>query len=160
MADNTKNQVASLVLVAFRSRHLTPEVGTWKEQSAVPSAESCSRQVWYGTEKDFTDFPTTPNVTFLRGAEAYKLLLSLISGFESKKTAETHIRHQFFKNWRTFEKNHNEIADNYRSLIKQLRADTNYIQDYIANDWKVQREEHASTSSISFSTSSPIAIVT
>lgn len=144
MTANPKIQVADLVLVDFRSRHLTPAIRLWKEQNAVPFAESCSRQIWYGIETDFKDFPNdSPNIALLKGADAYKLLLSLISGFESKRLGETHIRHQFFNGWHAFEQSHPDTADSYRSLIKQLKTDTTYIQDYITNDWKVSREEYA-----------------
>ena len=138
-------EVRDLVVLDFRSRYLTPEISDWKEHSAVPNAESCARQVWYGRTQDFEDFPTanSKHITRLEGAKAYELLLSVISGYHSAREMETHIRHQFMMGWRAFERCHPDKAPQFKSLIKQLRTDATFIHDNITNGWKPQRLEYA-----------------
>lgn len=143
-SNDNKVQVSDLVLVDFRSKFLTKDIENWRADSVVPAGESCARQVWYGTQQDFENFPSDqPNVNFKYGADAYELLLSLTSGFESKKICETHIRFQFFNGWRAFREKHPDIAPKYQSLIKQIKTDTSFINENIVSGMKTHRKEHA-----------------
>lgn len=140
---DTRVQVADLVLVDFRTKNLTPEIQAWKDATPVPYAESCSRQIWYGTREDFANFPFTPEVNRLESAEAYNLLLRIASGYESKRICETHVRHQLYDGFRVFEDNHPERSRDFKSLIKMLKTDLALFDDRIMCDYRTRREEHS-----------------
>ncbi len=136
--------VADLVVIDFHSKHLTPEIQAWKENAAVPFAASCSRQIWYGTPEDFKDFPYPANkdaVKTLNGAEAYSALLRVISGFESNRLGETHVKSQFYEGWRCFNDEYPDKAESYQRLVGMLNEDVNFIRNDIASAFKYQRHE-------------------
>lgn len=136
--------VGDLMVIDFHSKHLTPEIQAWKEQAAVPFAASCARQIWYGTEDDFRDFPYPENrdaVKTLKGAEGYSALLRVLSGFESNRLGETHVKSQFDEGWRCFNDEHPDKAEGYQRLIGMLREDVNFIRNDIASAFKYQRHE-------------------
>lgn len=138
-------QISDLVLVDFHSKHLTPEIQEWKQKASVPFAESCARQIWYGRKEDFQDFPYPENpggkIKTLHGAQAYSALLRLISGFESNRVGETHVKSQFFEGWRCFNDEFPEVAEGYQRLIGYLNEDVNFIRNDIAGGFKYQRHE-------------------
>lgn len=136
--------VADLMVIDFNSKHLTPEIQAWKEQAAVPFAASCARQIWYGTEEDFADFPYPENreaIRTLRGAEGYSALLRVQSGFESSRLGETHVKSQFDEGWRCFNDEYPDKAEGYQRLIGMMREDVNFVRNDIAEAFKQQRHE-------------------
>lgn len=137
-------QVSDLVVIDFHTKHLTPEIQEWKERTSVPFAASCARQIWYGTEEDFEDFPYPPNreaVKILKGAEAYSALLRVQSGFESSRLGETHVKSQFDEGWRCFNDEDPDKAEGYQRLIGMMREDVNFIRNDIAAAFRYQRHE-------------------
>ena len=138
--------IDELVVIDFHTTDLTPEIQDWKEKAAVPFAASCARQIWYGTQDDFEDFPFPEDyekVDFLQGPDAYADLLRVVSGFESKRVGETHIRSQFYDGWRCFNEEYPEIARDYQTMIGMIKQDVNFIRNHITSNFKQQRHEHA-----------------
>lgn len=141
--EDTRVQVSDLVMVDFRTANLTPDVESWKNTHAVPYAESCARQIWYGTQQDFADFPFSPAIKKLEGADAYNLMLRIASGYESKRICETHVRHQLYDGFRVFQAEHPDKAKDYQALMKMLKTDLKFVTDKITSQYKTRREEHS-----------------
>ncbi len=130
-----KNDIAvsDLVVIDFKSSVITPEIKAWMETAPVPFAESCSRQVWYGDESSFADFPCKDQqkVSVLTGAQAYASLLKVMSGLASARVGETHVRGQFADGWRTLVSNHPEESQRFQKIYGKLRNDVTFCKDHI-----------------------------
>ena len=127
------------MVVDFESEHLTQEIEDWRNGAIVPYAASCARQIWYGTPGDFDKFPVKgnqPNLTFYFGEEAYAHLLKIVSGYESKRLGETHIRGQFYDGWRWLQQHHPEDAKRFQRIVGQLKKDANFIKNSISANFK------------------------
>ena len=130
--------VQKLAVIDFMTDYLTPEMSAWKDEARVPYAASCARQIWYGELDDFSDFPlpeNTDNFLLLRGPEAYAHLLKVISGFESKRVGETHVRGQFYDSWRIMRESYPEEAKRFERLVGQLRMDASFVQNSISSNF-------------------------
>ena len=145
MSDRVK--VEDLAVVDFNTKHYSPEIQEWKEEHTFPFAAACSKQVWYGEAHEFENFPYPPENTnqikTLHGAEAYAHILGIMSGFQSPKEGESHIRSDFNVGWRTFCAEDAEKSLRYQGLVGHLREDVNFIRDDIASRFLPHRHEHA-----------------
>lgn len=130
--------VQNLAVIDFMTDYLTPAMREWKDEARVPYAASCARQIWYGEMSDFIDFPLpkdTNDFLLLQGREAYAHLLKVISGFESKRVGETHVRGQFYDSWRIMKESNPEEAKRFERLVGQLRMDANFVQNSISSNF-------------------------
>ncbi|MBL4803370.1 MAG: hypothetical protein JKY71_00770 [Alphaproteobacteria bacterium] len=135
--------VQNLAVIDFMTDYLTPEMSAWKDEARVPYAASCARQIWYGEMEDFADFPLPAdkeNFLLLQGKEAYSHLLKVISGFESKRVGETHVRSQFYDSWRVMKESYPEEAKRFERLVGQLRMDANFVQNKISANFAEECE--------------------
>ncbi len=122
----------NLVVININANYLTPEIKTWKEGRRILCAENCARQVFYGLEEDFEDFPYASGSIAERidGAEAYVFLLKLLIGFKSPRFGETHIVNQFFERWKKTSRNRPpDILARYQKFIGHIRTDVNYVRN-------------------------------
>ncbi len=138
--------VSNLFVVDYNSMFETDEMRNWRENTAVPFAASCSRQIWYGHEKNFKDFPYPENrahIKTVRGVEGYAALLRVVSGFESQRLGETHIRSQFYDGWRCIVEKNPIEAINYEKIVGQINEDVSFVRNNIASQFKTRRHELA-----------------
>ncbi len=136
--------ISSLFVVDYNSLFETDEMRAWRERTSVPFAASCSRQIWYGHEEDFQDFPYPENNAHLKtmkSTEAYEALLRVVSGFESQRLGETHIRSQFHNGWRCIVEKNPKEATRYERLVGQINEDVSFVRNNIASGFKERRHE-------------------
>lgn len=141
---NGKLTIENLVVVEFRSDAFDDSLFQWRNKSHVPFAESCARQIWYGTEKDFKNFPITKKkhlINTYNGREGYNQLLNLVLGLKSQKIGETNIKGQFFNGWSRLNNEHPHLAKKYDSFVQHITADTRLIRRHIMKDFQEQRYE-------------------
>ena len=149
---NSENlEIGNLAVVEYRSKVITSPVHNWIEQHKIPYAESCARQILYGHDTDFVEFPLANALdeqgnsvaTVMHGADGYSCLLDLVCGLKSAKFAETHIRHQFFDRWKKYAERDPWNANRYKTFIAQLKADSNLVTDKIIAQYQAPKIEHA-----------------
>ena len=144
---NNRVQVEDLTVVDFNTKHYSSEIQEWKDNHTFPFASACSKQVWYAEAHEFESFPypedNVNQIKTFHGAEAYTHIMNIMSGFQSTKEGESHIRSDFNIGWRIFCDEDPEKSLKYQGLIGHLREDVNFIRDTIANRFLTQRHEHA-----------------
>lgn len=128
-----------LVVVNFRTKNTFPALNEWRERNAVAVAESCARQVWFGTAETFADFPRTdrPGINILHGADAYAFLVKLMTGMDSPKKGETNIKGQFFAQWDAFKEQEPQAGKELEPVLQHLKADSRSIQNQILSGHKM-----------------------
>lgn len=140
MGDKRHVEVEDLCLVKFDTKHYSKEVREWQDKAAVPYAESCGYQIWYGTQKDYKDFPypkDDPNaIETLYDVDAYNFLLEFASGIQSERVGETHIKSQIYEGWRAFSEAHPKKSISFQRLIGDARKDVDFIKEQIAPELK------------------------
>ncbi len=137
--------IEDLTVVTFPSGLKTAQIDQWRLRKHVPFAEACARQIWYGDNNSFSDFPSAPNkadaYTWRRGREAYAFLVTLAMGLESKKVGEVNIKGQFYVGWSAINQEHAETAKRYEKLVQNIGADTRSIQKKVCSGFQQQRYE-------------------
>lgn len=136
-----------LAVVNFRTQHLKADVRAWKESADVASAMSCARQVWFGTKDDFADFPRRDQsrtaVTYYEGAEAYKFMVRLVLGIDSKHVYEDNIKGQIFNCWDQYETSDAAKRKLLDRIMQDVKADSRYVDAAVLSGFKYQRHEIA-----------------
>lgn len=131
-------KVDDLVVLDFKSEHLTDDIRRWKEEKQLLFSMSCARQVWYGHEEDLADFPGDidgKKFKLRRGQQAYAFLLSFAAGFEDSDYS-THNRAQFFECWQMMQRLQPEKAAQYTQMMRDIELDSKLVQNAIINDYK------------------------
>lgn len=123
----------NLMVVDVRAKNVNGAIEAWRDGEGILRAESCARQVFYGFEKDLSGFPwdESDEVNHRQGSAAYEFLLKLISGCESPRFGETHIKNQFFERWKKATQKPFFPENKYAEFIGQLRRDVNHVQEKI-----------------------------
>jgi hypothetical protein len=137
--------VGDLVVVNFRSKHLSEDIKSWKDRTPVVDIMSCDRQVWLGTKEDFKDFPLPEDnrqeISVYHGIDAYKFLLTLASGMNSVKAGETNINGQIYDGWERFKTEQPSKAKFLDTVMQMVRADARLILDGPAKG--IESPDHA-----------------
>lgn len=149
MTKRTKNSVGieDLVVADFRTADMAQSVRQWRLTNHIPYAESCARQIWFGSKQAFKTFPVDQvhghSVTTHSGANAYQHLMRLNLGLLSNQFGETNIAGQFYSGWAEIHKQYPEKAQPYDTLVQHLTSDTRLIRHKIMPNWKMQSHELA-----------------
>ncbi len=149
MRTKAQNSVGihDLVVADFRTENMQDQVRQWRISNHVPYAESCARQIWFGSTQAFETFPSDKihghSYTLHHGANAYQHLMRLNLGLLSRQFGETNIAGQFYNGWAEMHKTYPEKAKPYDTLVQQLTNDTRLIRGLIMPDWKMKVHELA-----------------
>ncbi len=134
-----------LTIANFRTKFFSSAVSTWKETADVAVAMSCARQVWFGLKDKFTDFPgrenTRSGIDFYEGAPAYKYLLRLVMGLESKYVREDSIKGQVFNCWNTYETRDEDGKKKLEKIMQDIKADSRFINAAVLDGYKHYKHE-------------------
>lgn len=134
-----------LAVVNFRTQHLKADVRAWKESADVASAMSCARQVWFGTKDDFADFPRRDQsrtaVTYYEGAEAYKFMVQLVLGLDSKHVYENNVKGQVFSCWEQYQTSDAAKRKLLDRIMQDIKADSRHIDGAVLSGYKQHRHE-------------------
>lgn len=137
--------INALAVADFRTEHMDDSVGLWRVRNHIPFAESCARQIWFGSAETFKTFPIDSveghAVSLHFGAKAYQHLLRLNLGLLSRRHGETNIAGQFYNGWQQMHQDHPDKAKFYDQLVQQLTCDSRLIRHKIMSDWKMQDPE-------------------
>lgn len=135
--------IRDLCVVDFRSKLLTDDIKTWWQDAGIPYAESCARQVWWGTRQDFEGFPN--NQTFeipkKTGEDAYGFLVKLVLGLDSKVMGETVIKGQFREGFKKFQEDYPEKSKKYEPLVQAVQADSRLVMGQALSKMTTTRNE-------------------
>lgn len=136
-------KVSDLCAVDFRSKLLTPEIKNWCEQTGIPYAESCARQVWWGSKTDFDNMPDsgTFSIPRMEGVEAYSFLVKLVLGLDSKIVGETVIKGQFRQGFEKFSEDWPDKAKIYDSIAQAIQADSRLVKGLALDCMTTTRKE-------------------
>ncbi len=136
-----------LAVVNFQTKHFNEDIRAWKESADIASAMSCSRQIWFGTKNDFADFPrldqTRTGVTYYEGAEAYKFMVRLVLGVDSKNVSEDNIKGQVFGCWDQYQTTDITKKKLLDRIMQDIKADSRYVDGAVLSGFKHQRHEIA-----------------
>lgn len=139
--------ISDLVVADFRSANMGKRVENWRLNNHVPYAESCARQIWYGSRDVFAGFPVDDiadhNVTLHHGAAAYTHLMRLNLGLLSRNFGETNITGQFYAGWQRIHNQMPEKAKPYDQIVQHLTADSRLIRGRILSGWRTKQHELA-----------------
>jgi hypothetical protein len=139
--------IHDLMVADFETECLTPEINDWWNKASLPYAASCARQIWFGDVQAFKTFPVPEgqecNIKFLRTHEAYANLLAVLSGYESKRIGEQHIRGQFAQGWSQYTQEHPDGAQRMQKLVGQLKTDAAFIHTHISSCFQERCEAQA-----------------
>ena len=137
--------IHALAVADFRSKNMKDSVPLWRIRHHIPFAESCARQIWFGSAETFKTFPIEAvegnAVSLHYGAKAYQHLLRLNLGLLSHRQGETNIAGQFYVGYQQMHQDHPEKARFYDQLVSQMTSDTRLIRHKIMTDWKMQDPE-------------------
>lgn len=136
-------KISDLCVVQFRSKCLTPEIRAWWEKTSIPYAESCARQVWWGSQKDFEDFPDDSqfNIPKLKTSEGYQFLIRLVLGLDSKIVGEDVIKGQFREGFAQFCEANPEKGRQYESVVQKIQADSRLVKSEVLSHLLRDRKE-------------------
>ena len=134
----------NLVVVNFWSKHLDERLRAWNEKSTVGYAETCNRQVWFGLEKDFRDFPMPEGHAIKRrnGRDAYEFLLQLACGLDSNRIGEDRVKGEIFRNWDRYLDAQGKEKKKLAQIMDAIKADSRFVAETLA-DMKQFRHEIA-----------------
>lgn len=145
--------IHSLAVAVYDAEYATPEVKSWVRDKKLPAAELCTHHIVYGFREDFASFPgandlrseENPDGAFhvMHGAEAYAYLLDLVCGLESKRTAETHVRRQFFKRWDKYAQKNPICELERKAFMAQIRHDSGLTLRHVLTGFSSSRYENA-----------------
>lgn len=111
----------------------------WRTQSNVATAESCARQVWFGTQYLFAKCPDKADLIY--GEDAYAFMLRLMTGMESAKKGETEIKRQILDGWRDYKGEQGAMVPVILETVMQhLQADSRFVKELALNGHK--QNEH------------------
>lgn len=141
-------KIGELVVLDFRTEHLTDAISGWRNRTHVPYAESCARQVWYGDSSTFSSFPIKnqkqQDYAFYEGVKGYEFLMKLNLGLLSKKQAEVNIKGQFYQGWEKAQKEQPLSRQGYYDrFVEWVKADTRLVHNSILKDFKRLRTENS-----------------
>ncbi len=122
--------VQNLSLAVFLSDDMTPEMADWKEAEEIPMAESCARQVWYGRQCDFENFPAkeNPKVKLLEGAQAYAFFLTLVNDMDNIKTWSSEASSSYKRLHESFLERFPEKEILFSKFQESVKGDTKLIR--------------------------------
>lgn len=140
---NSVNPVDKLVVLNFRTKKAPSYLIEWCKNAPVAMAESCDRQVWFGTRNTFGDCPVNIHRYGSEGEEAYLFMLRLMTGLDSKNPGEPNITGQVKKGWQQFEKSYPDEAKKLGRVWQNLLADNKRIRAGFCNRLKTHRHEVA-----------------
>lgn len=139
--------IRDLTVIDFASKHFHIANGagikSWIDNATVPFAGSCGHQTLYGSRQDFSSFPYPEDkkaVKTLHNTDAYEFLLRMVSGFESRRLGETHIRHQFYEGWREFSRKQPEKSNDYQLIYGQIKSDADLLGRTVLDGFKQCRQ--------------------
>tara|TARA_R110002095_G_scaffold91656_1_gene80044 strand:- start:11642 stop:12778 length:1137 start_codon:yes stop_codon:yes gene_type:complete len=141
--DTIGDMIKDLVVIDFQSDDLPQQISKWKRDTLAPFAQNCRRNLYYGFEEDFDEFPHDKldrDYTSLGGSHAYAHIMQFASGFE-RGQYNSHNRHQFFDAWATSIKNYSETGEKYGKLLSFINSDTNFMHQHITSKYKARRLE-------------------
>lgn len=135
--------INDLCVVNFRSKCLTPEIRDWWEKNSIPYAESCARQVWWGSQEDFKDFPDNSqfHIEKMIGTDGYNFLVKLVLGLDSKIVGEDVIKGQFREGFAQFNELNPEKGKSYEPLVQAIQADSRLVKNQVLNQIQTSRKE-------------------
>ena len=94
--------------------------------------ETCLRRLLISHAADSTLTSTSPTesnaIEFLRGIDAYDLLLRIASGLESEVPGESEVFGQFKQSWQAFRTTHAEGSRKLDPLMRKLFEDVKHIR--------------------------------
>lgn len=132
--------IHNLAVIDVLGRELNDSVRHWRRDKNIPKAESCARQVWYGSKDDLSEFPfnkiDSTSLTYRVGEDAYEYMLRLALGMRSKKFSESNITGQFFNGWRNLHRDYPQEAQRYDKLMQYFTADSRLIRGRILSNYK------------------------
>jgi hypothetical protein len=131
-----------IAIATFQTKHLTPEIQEWASRAEIAIPMSCSRQIYFGHAKDFEDFPglTNPSITHHVGEQAYRYMISLTLGLQSKRHREDSIKGQVFQSWDDYQTDDEAKYKQMFRIMQDLKADTRFV-GRVLSDYKYHRHE-------------------
>lgn len=123
----------------------------WREEQKLPVGETCFRTLVFGPAAELAaiELPSERNVRMrshadrLQGVDAYKFLLRLLTGLESKREGDSHIVSQFKDGWIKFQKGDPAKAVPMETLVQYLTTDSRLIVTHFAKDIHTQNIQNA-----------------
>lgn len=154
-------KVNDLCVVQFRSKCLTLGIKQWWEEADIPYAESCDRQVWWGSQEDFKNFPDTLNFNIPKmiGTEGYNFLVKLVLGLDSKILGEDVIKGQFREGFTQFSEVNPEKGSLYEPIVQAIQADSRLVMGQVLNQMKRSRKEIVAKDLSGFSNGEEVLLI-
>lgn len=134
------------VVVNFQTKFFDGDTRAWKAQAEnVAMAESCSRQVWFGLQDAFADFPGRGRnvVNYFEDRDAYDFMLRLYLGLESKYMCEDSIKGQICDGWDAFQPTDARTKKVIDSIMQDMKADSRFVSSAILSSYKHYKQELA-----------------
>lgn len=134
MLQERHRNLQELLVVDFQAEHETAEHVSWKNRklgSQIPYAEKCARNIWYGYEEDFLDFPEPAfhdKYRKLKGHEAYAHLLCFMLGVVNPIGYDAPAVHRFFEAWSKINNRSPVHSKKYSGLIHSLAEDYRFMR--------------------------------
>ncbi|HKE44238.1 MAG TPA: hypothetical protein VKB41_06835 [Steroidobacteraceae bacterium] len=121
------------LLVAHQRKQAKPAAGAFEAFAANQgrfTIETCLRRllITQTTDSAIASAAAPAGVEFLRGVDAYDLLLRIASGLESEVPGESEVFGQFKQGWQAYRTQHGEAARALDPLIRKLFEDVKEIR--------------------------------
>jgi hypothetical protein len=133
------------VVANFRTKFRTPELRAWKAGSTTATAESCNRQVWFGLQDDFANFPArdNPDIQYYEGPQAHAFMTRLYCGLESARVGEDSIKGQLCDGWERFPTDDPRKIKAMDKILQDIKADSRFVMGAVLKEFKPHRHEIA-----------------
>ncbi len=138
--------VRELVVVNFKTKFFDDDIRAWKNNTTdIAVAESCNRQVWFGLQDDFADFPGRgrANINYFEDRDAYDFLVRLYLGLESARLCEDSIKGQLCDGWEQFAPANPRTKKVVDSIMQDMKADSRFVSGAILSTYKHHKHEIA-----------------
>ena len=108
-------------------------------------ASNCAHRLWIGSNRPFADFPEDgrKNLEILTKKDAYRHMLRMLSGIDSPRSCETHVRSQFKQKWLVFRAESPAVAVSLETVYGQMMTDSGFVSDQILSDYRELKHENS-----------------